>query len=85
MNVSSLSNNLFVQNIEHDHIYVQSQSTLPIYKPIMNWSLLTEQPIGLQNEDGVTCYVNAALQCLANTPPLVQWLFDHIDALNTCK
>lgn len=85
MNTSVLDKNYVVQNIEHDHIYIKSHCNFQMYKPIMNWDLLLEEPIGIQNEDGVSCYINAALQCLANTPPFVQWLFDHIDALNTCK
>ena len=37
----------------------------------MDWDLLRQKFVGLRNTDGKTCYINAALQCLASTPPLI--------------
>mgnify|MGYP002385511667 FL=1 len=50
----------------------------------MSWNALRKQIIGLPNANGKTCYINSALQCFASTPPLVKWLFDHADKLQTC-
>lgn len=72
---------------DHDYCVVekQSHSSDPIDDLTINWNLLRKQMIGLTNNDGTTCYINSALQCLANTPPLVDWLFSQLDKLNTCK
>lgn len=41
--------------------------------------------VGLRNIDNTTCYINAALQCLGSTVPLVNWLFSRTDQRKTCK
>lgn len=72
-----------------DHNYCiaeeQGHASDPIGKLTMNWDLLRKQMIGLANKDGTTCYINSLIQCLANTPPLVDWLFAQLNKLNTCK
>ena len=57
-----------------------------VYSPsAMKSNLLRKYMIGLKNMDKTTCYINAALQCLASTAPLVHWLFSQSDQLKTCK
>ncbi|CAF4046711.1 unnamed protein product [Rotaria sp. Silwood2] len=61
-----------------------------ICKPLRNQSNMKfdfrrKYIIGLKNIDKTTCYINASLQCLASTPPLVDWLFNQSDQLNSCK
>ena len=51
----------------------------------MNWDLLRQKFVGLRNTDGKTCYINAALQCLASTPPLIDWLFKQLDKMKCCE
>ena len=68
---------------EDNCVLVQQQDTaIRIHRPKINWNSFRKQIIGLTNEDSATCYINAAFQCLASTPPLVDWLFDQ---LNACK
>lgn len=54
-------------------------------EPAMNWNMLRKCVIGLRNMDSSTCYIKAALQCLASTPPLTQWIFKQIDKLHVCE
>ncbi|CAF3628835.1 unnamed protein product [Rotaria sordida] len=69
----------------NDYQFIQSNySNVIISKPTMNWRFLRKRIIGLKNTDN-TCYINAALQCLASTPPFVEWLFDQLDTLDTCQ
>ena len=35
--------------------------------------------------DKTTCYINAVLQCLVSTAPLVDWLFSRSDQLKACE
>jgi ubiquitin C-terminal hydrolase len=56
-----------------------------IDQPVMNWNMLRKQMIGLTNKSSTACYINSALQCFASTPPLVEWLFGHVDKLKTCN
>lgn len=72
---------------DHDYCIVEEQgdSSDPTDGLAINWNMLRKQMIGLTNHDHKTCYINSALQCLANTPPLVDWLFSQLDKLNTCK
>jgi len=77
-----------IRCLQDDNNFVNVQhnlTSISANKPIFNWNLLRKQIFGLTNKDNTTCYINAALQCLASTPPLVDWLFDQIDKLNTCK
>ncbi|CAF4620876.1 unnamed protein product [Rotaria sp. Silwood2] len=70
----------------NDYLLIQSDSTnFSTNKPTMNWNLLRKRIIGLKNIDNKMCYINAALQCFANTPPLIEWLFDRFNELNTCE
>jgi len=55
----------------------------------MEWIILNKPGCGLLNKDeeGVCknmCYINAIIQCLANTAPFVQWLLSD-RAGDTCK
>ena len=43
---------------------------------MMDWELLKDRGSGLVNL-GNTCFINASLQCLANTPPLVQYILSN--------
>jgi ubiquitin C-terminal hydrolase len=71
---------------ESDCITIQQcDASVFIDPPVMNWNMLRKQMIGLTNKSSTACYINSALQCFASTPPLVKWLFDHLDKLKTCK
>ncbi len=50
----------------------------------MNWNTLRTHVIGLINPGNNSCYINAAIQCLASTPPLVDWLLEK-NKLSTCE
>ncbi|CAF3169111.1 unnamed protein product [Rotaria socialis] len=52
---------------------------------IMTLNSLRKHMVGLKNMNSTTCYINAAVQCLASTPPLVNWLFNQLDQLNKCQ
>ena len=55
--------------------------------PRMQWDLLRQPTIGLSNGGNNVCYINAALQCLASTPPFAEWLLSLalIDRTTTCE
>jgi ubiquitin C-terminal hydrolase len=45
----------------------------------MEWNVLTQHGLGLHNHGHAKhqqnkCYLNAIIQCLANTAPFAQWL-----------
>lgn len=48
----------------------------------MEWTMLNMPGYGLTNKDVKgncmnICYINAVVQCLANTAPFVQWLLTN--------
>ena len=68
-----------------------TNSQLQVYHPNvlfgeahMNWDQLRTYVAGLDNPGNNSCYINAAVQCLASTPPLVDWLFQQNKSV-TCE
>ncbi|CAF1219630.1 unnamed protein product [Rotaria sordida] len=55
------------------------RTSISSFSDLMNWTYLNQHGIGLENcgrkktEQNI-CYLNAIIQCLANTAPFAQWL-----------
>lgn len=55
----------------------------------MNWTILNQHGLGLDNggqkkSQQNKCYLNAIIQCLANTAPFAQWLLCEVND-DQCK
>ncbi|CAF4522949.1 unnamed protein product, partial [Rotaria sp. Silwood2] len=79
-------------NIENNVKYSKSNLSSQLYHPsvsqeeiFMNWNDLRSHVIGLSNPGKNLCYINAVLQCLADTPPFINWLFQQGELSNNGK
>ncbi|CAF4889710.1 unnamed protein product [Rotaria sp. Silwood1] len=67
------------QTINKHSMRPYHRTSISSVSDLMNWSCLNQHGIGLENcgrkkSQQNICYLNAIIQCLANTAPFAQWL-----------
>ncbi|CAF1396575.1 unnamed protein product [Adineta ricciae] len=86
LNDESLNLDQHADQMNSGKIYTSTPKRSNDYaETFIDWNKLREKIIGLSNSDAASCYINAALQCLASTPPLLDWMIKQKDTLTICE